>query len=64
MKVHVLQHVPFEGIGSMALWLEDRCADVSYTRFFVDDVLPQAKDFDLILVMGGPMASTGKTVYS
>lgn len=56
MKVHVLQHVPFEGIGSMALWLDEQCADVSYTRFFEDHALPQAIEFDLIIVMGGPMS--------
>lgn len=56
MKVHVLQHVPFEGIGSMDLWLDEHCADVSYTRFFEDHALPQAKKFDLIIVMGGPMS--------
>ncbi|MFA7060903.1 MAG: type 1 glutamine amidotransferase [Pedobacter sp.] len=56
MKVHVLQHVPFEGIGSMALWLDEHSADVSYTRFYMGHALPQAKDFDLIIVMGGPMS--------
>lgn len=56
MKVHVLQHVPFEGIGSMAHWLDLHRADVSYTRFFEDHALPQAKDFDLVIVMGGPMS--------
>lgn len=56
MKVHVLQHVSFEGIGSMAQWLEDFGADVSYTCFFKDHALPHAKDFDLIIVMGGPMS--------
>lgn len=56
MKVHVLQHVPFEGIGSMALWLDEHSADVSYTRFFEDHAQPQAKKFDLIIVMGGPMS--------
>lgn len=57
MKVHVLQHVPFEGIGSMAQWLEDHSADVSYTRFFADPTLPLLFDFDLIIVMGGPMSA-------
>ncbi|MBT0652526.1 MULTISPECIES: type 1 glutamine amidotransferase [Geobacteraceae] len=56
MKVHVLQHVPFEGIGSIRLWLEKHGADVSYTRFFEDHDLPQADNFDLIIVMGGPMS--------
>jgi GMP synthase-like glutamine amidotransferase len=56
MRAHVLQHVPFEDIGSMALWLEKRRADVSYTRFFEDAALPSLKDIDLIIVMGGPMS--------
>ena len=56
MKVHVLQHVPFEDTGSMAVWLDEHRAEVSYTRFFEDHALPQAKDFDLIIVMGGPMS--------
>ena len=34
MKVHVLQHVPFEGIGSMEGWLAKRGATVGYTRFY------------------------------
>ncbi|MDD2271551.1 MAG: type 1 glutamine amidotransferase [Desulfuromonadaceae bacterium] len=56
MKVHILQHVPFENSGSMAMWLEGQSADVSYTRFFEVHALPQVKEFDLIIVMGGPMS--------
>ena len=56
MKVHVLQHVPFEGIGSMASWLADRGASVEYTRFFGSGVLPEIDDLDLVIAMGGPMS--------
>lgn len=56
VKVHVLQHVNFEDIGSMSLWIEDHGTEVSYTRFFEDFALPRAIDFDLIIVMGGPMS--------
>jgi GMP synthase-like glutamine amidotransferase len=56
MNVHVLQHVPFEDIGSMASWLSARGAAVRYTRFFEDPTLPQLKDLDLIIAMGGPMS--------
>lgn len=52
----MLQHVPFEGIGSISLWLDNHGADVSYTRFFEGHALPQANNFDLIIVMGGPMS--------
>lgn len=32
MNVHVLQHVPFEGIGCMAPWLAARRAAVGYSH--------------------------------
>jgi GMP synthase-like glutamine amidotransferase len=56
MKVHVLQHVQFEDIGSMASWLKTQGAGVSYTRFFEDSALPQIKGLDLVIAMGGPMS--------
>jgi GMP synthase-like glutamine amidotransferase len=55
VKVHVLQHVPFEDIGSMAPWLAARGAGISYTRFFEKYSLPEIWDIDLLIVMGGPM---------
>jgi len=56
VKVHVLQHVPFEDIGSIAPWLEAHRAHVSYTRFFDDPALPQMNGLDLVIAMGGPMS--------
>jgi len=56
VKVHVLQHVPFEDIGSIAPWLEAHRAHVSYTRFFDDPALPQLNGLDLVIAMGGPMS--------
>lgn len=57
MRVQVLQHVPFEGVGSMADWFQARGADVRYTRFFEADAqLPEPASCDLIVAMGGPMS--------
>ena len=56
MDAHVFQHVPFEGLGSIASWLEDRGRTVSYTRFFANDPLPQIEDIKLLIAMGGPMS--------
>lgn len=56
MKVHILQHVPFEDIGSMASWLHERGAEVTYTRFFEGAALPKPADLDLVIAMGGPMS--------
>jgi GMP synthase (glutamine-hydrolysing) len=55
MKVHVLQHVPFEGLGSIERWLADRRDEVSFTRFFDSPVLPAVAGIDLVIVLGGPM---------
>ena len=56
MKVHVLQHVPFEGIGSMQGWLAKRDATVGYTRFYESAKLPHPGEYDLVIAMGGPMS--------
>lgn len=56
MNAHVLQHVPFEGIGSISDWLDRRGATVTTTRFFESDPLPDIDGIDLIIAMGGPMS--------
>ena len=56
MRVHVLQHVQFEGLGSIEPWLMERGARISYTRFFAQDPLPEPRTCDLLVIMGGPMS--------
>jgi GMP synthase-like glutamine amidotransferase len=63
MQAHVLQHVPFEGIGSMASWLASHGANIEYTRFFESPVLPDAGHPDLVIVMGGPMSVNDETEF-
>jgi GMP synthase-like glutamine amidotransferase len=56
MKAHVLQHVSYEDLGSIATWLEERQAEISYTRFFEAYNLPTLDSIDLLIVLGGPMS--------
>ncbi len=56
MKAHYLQHVPFEGLGSIETWLQSVRADVTVTKFFKDPALPAVDDLDLLVIMGGPMS--------
>jgi GMP synthase-like glutamine amidotransferase len=56
MRVHVLQHVPFEGLGSILPWLRSRNATITTTRFFESPSLPQLADFDVLIALGGPMS--------
>ena len=63
MRVHVLQHVPFEGLGSIDPWLEERGATISYTRFFEDPHLPHLDAIDMIIAMGGPMSANDESRF-
>ena len=56
MRAHYLQHVPFEGLGSIEAWLETAGYEITNTRFFEADELPDLKTIDLLVVMGGPMS--------
>ncbi|MEZ4599546.1 MAG: gamma-glutamyl-gamma-aminobutyrate hydrolase family protein [Syntrophotaleaceae bacterium] len=63
MRVHVLQHVPFEGLGSILPWLEARQAQISTTRFFESPILPASGEFDAVVALGGPMSVNDEDEY-
>ncbi len=59
LRVHVFQHVPFEGPAFIGEWLTARGHSITTTGFFSrqpDDPLPRVADYDWLIVMGGPMS--------
>lgn len=56
MRAHYLQHVPFEGLGSIEAWLKNANYKVTSTKFYESSTLPKIEDIDLLIVMGGPMS--------
>lgn len=56
MHAHILQHDSFEGIGSIAHWLDARDATATTTRFYESPELPSLDGIDLVIAMGGPMS--------
>jgi GMP synthase (glutamine-hydrolysing) len=55
MRIHYLQHVPFEGLGSIAAWAERKGLLLSRTRLYAGEALPAQEEFEFLIVMGGPM---------
>ena len=55
MHLHFLQHVPFEGLGSIRPWAQEHNSTITKTRFYADDPLPDLGPIDWLVVMGGPM---------
>lgn len=63
LRVHWLQHVPFEGLGSIGPWLQRQGHQVSSTRLHAGEPLPQVDAFDWLIVMGGPMNVDAQAEY-
>lgn len=55
LRIHVIQHVPFEGPAAINDWVVKRGHQLTLTRLYRDEVLPAQEDFDWLVVMGGPM---------
>jgi GMP synthase-like glutamine amidotransferase len=56
MRLHVLQHVPFEGPARIGDWARARGYTLATSHLYAGDPLPAHEDYDLLIVMGGPMS--------
>jgi len=63
MKVHYLLHVPFETPGSISSWAKRKGALESTTFLYETLILPAMADFDVLVVMGGPMSVHDDKIY-
>lgn len=55
MRIHYLQHVPFEHAANIAAWAGTRGHTLSATRLDRGDPLPALDAFNWLVIMGGPM---------
>lgn len=57
MKLHYLQHEPYEGLYLIEEWADKNRMELSSTKFYENDKLPDMKDFDFLVIMGGSMST-------
>lgn len=55
MRIHYLQHVPFEDLANIEAWARSRGHYLTCTMLFADETLPDLSSFDWLIIMGGPM---------
>ncbi len=55
MRIHCLQHVPFEGPAYLETVARYHGAEISATRLFDGEPLPRHGEYDILTIMGGPM---------
>lgn len=63
MKIHYVQHVPFENPGRILSWAAQKGHRVSCTRVYANEALPEIAAFDWLVVMGGPMNIYEESLY-
>jgi GMP synthase-like glutamine amidotransferase len=63
MRVHYLQHVPYEGLGNIEDWIKSKNYELSATRFYAADPLPELNVIDWLIIMGGPMGAYDDKEY-
>lgn len=55
MRIRVFQHVPFEGAANIGEWAAEHGHDLDVTKLYEGQEPPSSGEFDLLVVMGGPM---------
>ena len=63
MHIHYIQHVPFEGLGSIEPWAQQKSHSLTGTRPYLSEDFPPVEDIDLLVVMGGPMNIYEESLY-
>ncbi len=56
MRLHYIQHVPFEGLGYIENWAKKKGALISVTKIYENPDFPKTESFDFLVIMGGPMS--------
>jgi len=56
MKLHYLQHVPFEDLAYIELWAKEQGFSISATKIYESHEFPGVESFDWLVIMGGPMS--------
>lgn len=64
LRLNCIMHVPFEGPQAIADWAARGGHEIRMTKLFAGDPLPAFGDFDILVVMGGPMSVHDEDRYA
>ena len=55
MRIHYLQHVPFETPANIEKWAKEKDFKINGTHLYKNEPFPDFSSFDMLVIMGGPM---------
>lgn len=62
-RIHYFQHVPFEGLGCIEAWANEKDYMLTATKFYEAVQLPRLENIDWLIIMGGPMSVHDKATH-
>lgn len=63
MRIKALMHVPFEGPAAIRDWADESGHTLDEVHLFTGAELPPQEDFEMLVVMGGPMSADDDEGY-
>ncbi len=57
MKIHIIMHESFEAPAAIETWAQKNNQELTFTRLYAGDKLPDGSSgFDFLIIMGGPQS--------
>lgn len=63
MKIHSFHHVPYERLGCIEDWIDQKKFESAKTNFYEEYHFPDLNDFDILIIMGGPMSVNNENKF-
>lgn len=63
MKISALYHASFETLGAIEDWIREHNHTLTPYPLFHAPVIPSTDDFDMLILMGGPMSVNEEAIY-
>ena len=63
MRIHSLEHEPFEGLANIEAWAKSKGHTITRTRIYKNEKFLDADDFDWLIIMGGSMSTYEEEKY-
>lgn len=64
MRIHCLQHLKNDTLGSIGTWIDEKEYKLTKTLLYENSFFPAPEEFDLLLIMGGTMSIYQEEEYS
>lgn len=63
MRIHYLQHIPFEDLANIEKWANNKGHSISRTQLFANEGFISTSEFDWLIILGGLMSTYEEDKY-